>query len=440
MHYEIYSDRLPLHIKKYIKTQKERYASLTIEELDQEIHTQIKNNLDIHEKEAINLNPATNVMNPKAEEVLAKGLGSRPSLGYPGDKYEMGLEAIEKIEIITGRLACEVFNAKYAEIRVASGTMANLYAFMATCLPGESIIVPPASIGGHVTHHHNGTAGLYKLDIYQAPIDAKKYTIDIDQLHKMAKDVKPKLITVGSSLNLVNHPLTDIRQIADDVGAKVLYDAAHLCGLIAGKAWQQPLEEGAHIMTMSTYKSLGGPPSGLVLTNDNELAQRIDSIAFPGLTANFDAAKSASLAITLLDWKEFGTDYASMMKDTARTLAAELAQLDIPVFESKEGFTQSHQFAIHANNYGGGQNAAKHLRKANLLTCGIGLPAQKLPDMMNGLRFGTPEIVRRGMNTQYMPQLAGLIAKALKSDTPQNMSDEVTNFRNTFHGLDYVRS
>ena len=143
-----YGSWLPPHSKQYISELNQKYAALNAAQLESEIHNEIENNLIIHEKESINLNPATNVMNPKAEAVLAQGIASRPSLGYPGDKYEMGLEAIEKIEIIANQLAREVFNSKYAEIRVASGAMANLYGFMATCKPGDSIIVPPASIGG----------------------------------------------------------------------------------------------------------------------------------------------------------------------------------------------------------------------------------------------------------------------------------------------------
>ena len=104
-------------------------------------------NRAIYERDCFNLNPAGNAMNPRAEAYLAEGLGSRPSLGYPGDKYEMGLEAVEQIEVITAELCAEIFQARYAEIRLASGAMANLYAFMATCKPGDVIIVPPASIG-----------------------------------------------------------------------------------------------------------------------------------------------------------------------------------------------------------------------------------------------------------------------------------------------------
>ena len=109
----------------------------------------IAKNREIHDQDCFNLNPATNVMNPRAEAALASGIGSRPSLGYPGDKYEMGLEAIEEIEVIAAELAAEVFHARYAEIRVASGALANLYGFMALAKPGDSIIAPPGSIGGH---------------------------------------------------------------------------------------------------------------------------------------------------------------------------------------------------------------------------------------------------------------------------------------------------
>ena len=119
-----------------------------------------QDNKTIHERDCFNLNPATNVMNPRAEAMLSAGLGSRPSLGYPGDKYEMGLEAIEEIEVIAAELCAEIFAAQYAEIRVSSGAMANLYGFMALTKPGDAIIVPPASIGGHVTHHGAGCADL----------------------------------------------------------------------------------------------------------------------------------------------------------------------------------------------------------------------------------------------------------------------------------------
>lgn len=416
----------------------DRVAVSDVAAIDQRLIELVEENRQIHDVNSINLNPATNVMNPRAEALLASGLGSRPSLGHAGGKYEMGLEAIEQIEALCAAVAAEVFGARYVEFRLASGAMANLYAFMATCKPGDSIIVPPDTIGGHVTHHGAGAAGLYGLDIHLAPIDADGFTVDIAGLATLAERVKPKLITIGGSLNLFAHPVREIREIADRVGAYVLFDAAHLCGMIAGGAWQQPLAEGAHLMGCSTYKSLGGPPAGLLMTNDAELAERIDRIAYPGLTANFDVAKTASLALALLDWKAFGTDYARTMKETASALAAALKAHGLALYETANGVTQSHQFALRAAPLGGGQTAAARLRQANILSSGIGLPIDPVSGDLPGLRFGTPEIVRLGMTASDMPELATLVVEALTGHAA-SVAPRTTAFRREFHGLHFIR-
>ncbi len=397
----------------------------------------VRQNHDIHDRDALNLNPATNVMNPKAEAMMAAGLGSRASLGYPGDKYEMGLEAIERIEIIAAELAAEVFGARFAEVRVGSGALANLYVFMATCKAGDTIIAPPAQIGGHVTHHAQGAAGWFGLKTVAAPVFADGYTVDVDALRTLAAKVRPKLITLGGSLNLFEHPVSQVREIADSVDAKLMFDAAHQSGVIAGKVWQQPLEQGAHAMTMSTYKSLGGPPGGLIVSNDAAMMEKIDAIAYPGLTANFDAGKTAALALGLLDWKAHGVDYAQAMQRTALALAQALDAAGMPVFAKARGFTRSHQLVIEAARFGGGQTAAKRLRRANLLACGIGLPLPEVPGDNNGLRLGVPEIVRLGMDAADMPELADLIARALTGD-PEPVAAEVTAFRGRFIGLHYM--
>jgi len=417
-----------------------RVAAASADAVDADIAAQIARNRAIHERDCVNLNPGTNAMNPKAEAALAAGLGSRPSLGYPGDKYEMGLEGIEQIEGIAAALAAEIFGARFVELRVPSGAIANLYAFMATTRPGDAIIVPPGSIGGHVTHHAAGAAGLYGLEIHAAPVNADGYSVDVEALRALAQRVRPKLISIGGSLNLFPHPIGAIRDVADEVGARVLFDAAHLSGMIAGRAWQQPLAEGAHLMTMSTYKSLGGPPSGLLLTDDADLAEAVDRIAFPGLTANYDAGRAASLAITLLDWREHGRAYAATMAATALALAAHLAERGIAVFAAARGATQSHQFAVLAAPFGGGQTAAKRLRAANLLTCGIGLPLDPVAGDLNGLRFGSNEIVRWGMTPADMPELAALIARGLAgNEAPEAVAADVTAFRRRFDRLHFIR-
>ncbi len=402
-----------------------------------EIARLVAENRRIHDLHGINLNPASNVMNPRAEAMMASGLGSRASLGYPGDKYEMGLEAIERIEVITAELAAEVFDAKYAEVRVASGALANLYVFMACCRPGDTIIAPPADIGGHVTHHAAGAAGLYGLNIVHAPVLADGYTVDVTALRVLAREVKPKLISAGGSLNLFPHPVVQMREVADEVGAKLLFDAAHLSGMVAGRTWANPLAQGAHVMTMSTYKSLGGPPGGLVVSNDAGLAERLDAIAYPGLTANFDAGRVAALAVTLVDWKRHGSAYAQTMCDTARALAQALQKQGLPVYAAARGATTSHQFAVEAARWGGGQAAAKRMARAGLLACGIGLPIAPVAGDINGLRFGVPEIVRLGMKPEHMDALASLIVRAL-GDRPEDVAREVEIFRQRFRELHFI--
>ena len=425
--------------ERYVQSLAERVAGRSADEIERDLIAYVAENRAIHERDCVNLNPATNVMNPKAEALLAAGIGSRPSLGYPGDKYEMGLEGIEKIEVLAAELAAEVFGARYAEIRVGSGALANLYVFMMAAKPGDVIIAPPPSIGGHITHHGPGAAGFYGVVTHPAPVDPVRYTVDVDALRADARRLRPKLITVGGSLNLFPHPIAEIRAIADEVGALVLFDAAHMSGMIAGRAWQQPLAEGAHVMTMSTYKSLGGPPSGLIVTNDAQIAERLDAIAYPGLTANFDAAKSAALAVTLLDWKVHGRAYAAAMGATAVALAEALVDRGVPVFARDRGITRSHQFAVEAAAYGGGQAAAKKLRQANILTCGIGLPIAPVEGDVNGLRLGTPEIVRWGMKAADMPELAGYIAGTLAGDVSRSLAEDVTTFRRRFSSLRFVR-
>lgn len=399
-----------------------------------ELDELVARNRAIHDRRCVNLNPATNTMSPRAEAVLAAGLGTRPSLGYPGAKYEMGLEAVERIEVIAAELAAEVFGARFAEVRVPSGALANLFGFMACARPGDSIIVPPATIAGHVTHRSAGAAGLYGLDVHEAPIDADRYTIDVAALAPLAERVQPALITVGSSLNLTHHDVTGIRSVADAVGARVLFDAAHLAGPIAGGVWPRPLVEGAHLMTMSTYKSLGGPPGGLIVTDDAALAERIEAIAFPGLTANFDVAKTAALAYTLADWRATGAAYGEVMVAAADRLAAELADRDVPVHTAGGQATRSHAFAVDASDHGGGHRGATHLRRANLLTSAIGLPS----GTDDGIRIGTNEIVRWGATADDMAPLADLLQRALVSAEPETVGPAVTEYRQRFSTVGFT--
>ena len=159
--------------------------------------------------------------------------------------------------------------------------------------------------------------------MHHIPFDGERMEVDLEGLEREAKRLRPKLIILGASLALIPYPVQETRKLADEVGAYLMFDAAHLCGIIAGGEFQQPLAEGAHLMTCSTYKSFGGSSGGLVLTNEPELAERLDRIAYPGLTANFDLARTAALVATS-DMLAFGADYARTCIANARALATAL--------------------------------------------------------------------------------------------------------------------
>jgi glycine hydroxymethyltransferase len=296
-------------------------------------------------------------------------------------------------------------------------------------------------MGGHVTHHRAGVAGLYGLETYPVPYDGKGMAIDLDRLRKDARRLQPKLITLAGSLCLFPYSVREARAIADEVGAYVLYDAAHMGGIIAGGRFQQPLAEGAHLMTMSTYKAYGGPPAGLLLTTEKGLAERIDQIAYPGVTANFDLGKTAALALATLDLLEHGRDYAAMCIENAKALGAALAAEGVPVHGVEgRGHTESHHLALHAAPFGGGQSASKRLAQANVLLCGIGLPIEPVKGDLNGIRIGTQEVTRFGFEPRQMPDIARFIARVFRgNEDPALVRPEVIEYRRGFQKLHYVR-
>lgn len=435
-------DWVPTDLEQAIQQKAAHFRALTSAQLEVEVENLLAQHEQFMDRECLSLYAGTNIMNPRAARLLASGVGSRPSLGYPGDKYEMGMHYAEQLEIIAAELLKELFQCQYVEFRVGSGSLANLYAYMACTRPGDRIMAFADAAAGHVTHHRAGAAGLYGLEIHDVPFDPSQMTIDLNGLARQAHEIKPRLIIVAGSMCLFPYPVAAVREIADSIGAWVMYDAAHMSGLIAGGEFQQPLAEGAHVLTSSTYKSFGGPPAGMVLTNSAELAERLDKIAYPGLTANFDLSKTAALIIACLDLREFGREYARTCIANAKTLAEALAEGGCPVYRvAGRGFTASHHVAIAAADYGGGTTASRLLEKANILASGIGLPLPPVAGDFNAIRLGTQEITRWGMQPQDMPAVADLIYRVLvKNEAPERVKPEVVALRRRFQQLHFVRS
>jgi len=455
-------DWVPAPLEAAIASLAGRYGTQDADSLQHELDTLLDAHERLVDRDCISLIAGTNIMNPRVARYLSHSVGSRPSLGYPGDKYETGLVHAERIEVMTTELLKRVFRCVYAEHRVASGSLANLYAYLATCEPGDTIFAFPSAFAGHVTHHAAGAAGLYRLRVLDMPMDAARMTVDLDALREAARRERPRLLIVGGSMCLYPYPVREVRAIADEVGAWLMYDAAHMSGLIAGGEFQQPLAEGAHLMTASTYKSFGGPPSGMVLTDDAALARRLDAIAYPGLTANFDLGRTAALAAACLDVLEHGAAYARQCIDNARALAQALRAEGCPVFAATAGPnaqrpTDSQFVAVPvaalpvaalavasrrpAGRHGfGGTAASRLIERANILTTGIDVPGDPVAGDQNAIRIGTQEITRWGFVPAEMPRLARLLARVwVAGEPPESLRDEVTAWRREHASLRYVR-
>ncbi|WP_374371814.1 serine hydroxymethyltransferase [Dongia sp.] len=437
-----FADWIPAEAATFIAAQEARFDALSLDALDLEAHRLIAAHERLVDHDCINLYAGTNIPNPRGSALLASSIGSRPNLGHPGAKYNKGMAHADQLEVMLSTLLKRLFKARFVEHRVGSGSLANLYAYMATCRPGDAIMAFSDAAAGHPTHHEIGAAGLYGLKVHDVPFDIARMDIDADALRDAAKRIHPRLIIVAGSMCLFPYNLRAVREIADEIGAYVLYDAAHMGGLIAGGAFQQPLAEGADLMTGSTYKSFGGPPSGMVLTNSPELAARLDRIAFPGLTANFDLGRTAAMIIAVLDLLEHGPAYAETCIKNAQALAQAMDAAGIAVFrpEARETFTQSQHVALDARPYGGGNAASARIEPANILFTSIGLPLPAVAGDANGIRIGTQEITRWGLLPADMTTIAELTARVLvRQEAAAQVREDVIAFRRGFQTIHFIR-
>jgi glycine hydroxymethyltransferase len=399
-----------------------RLAALSTDQLDIELHRLVRDQARHTDDECLVLYAGTNAPNPRLAGVASSTVGSRPNLGHPGAKHNRGMDAGSQLELLAQEAICRLYGCRYAELRVGSGSLANLYVYMATARPGDRILAFSDAAAGHPTHHAEGAAGLYGLEVHELPYDAEQMDVDLPRLAAVAADLRPKLIIVGGSMCLHPYDVRGVRAVADEVGAHVLYDAAHMGGLIAGGRFQQPLAEGAHAITGSTYKSFGGPPSGMILTDDPVLAERLDQIAFPGLTANFDLARQAALALAALDLLQYGAAYADGQIANARALAAALAERDVAVLEVPgKGATSSQHVALPMADPHG---AARLLEAANVLVSEIGVPTG------GALRLGTQELTRRGLEPDGTAAIAEAMARVLvRREAPDSVRPDVIALR-----------
>lgn len=388
----------------------------------------------------INLYPGTNIMSPIVTDLLGSSVASRASEGHPGGKYQTGLRWAEEAEVMAGELMCRVFDADYAEVRALSGSMANMAVLNSLTEPGDSVFSLTTAAGAHISHGKAGAAGYRRLDIHPIPYNPEGWQIDLDMLREQVREVKPRLIILGASLILFPYPVREIRKLADEVGAILMYDAAHVAGMIAGGQWQHPLKEGAHVMTASTYKSFGGPPGGVVLTNDEEIARKADHAVFPGMTANFHTNRMAPLAVAAAEMLAFGKAYAEQCAANAQALASAFVRNDLKPAGRVRGYSAGHMLALDVRNMGGGKDAAASLEAAHII-CNMNLlPWDSLKDLRNpsGLRLAVHEVTRWGMKEEAMDDIAALFRRVLIDREPEEqVRADVLKYKSRYNTLHY---
>jgi len=396
-------------------------------------------------REVIPLVASENLTSPAVRRALQSDFQHRYAEGLPGERVYAGCRYIDEIEFLAIDLAKKLFGAPHVNVQPVSGVTANLAMYTALTQPGDTMMALSIPCGGHISMGRakmGGTAGaVHGLNVEYWPFDEKRMNIQVEEAAKKLRELRPKLVLFGGSVFLFPHPVRELSQIAREVGARVAYDAAHVIGLIAGKQFQNPLAEGAEVVTCSTHKTLPGPQHGMILCTE-ELGPAIDRAVFPGVVSNHHLHCVAALAVALAEMLEFGEAYAAQVVRNAQTLAKSLHDRGFRVLCPELGFTRSHQVLVDVTPFGDGGKVEVLLERANII-----LNRNLLPwDLREGrhyrnpggIRMGTAEVTRLGMKEPEMERIAEFIGRVLvRGEEPERVAREVAEFRKDFQTLHY---
>jgi len=389
---------------------------------------------------AIPLIASENLLSPYAKEMLISDLHSRYAEGLPGERYYEGNEQVDEVETLCLELAKRLFRCSFADVRPISGTVANLAVLKAMAEPGDLVGTCRLADGAHISSASFGAFGLRGVKPVYYAWDAERMTIDVARTKEILRAVRPKLCLFGLSLFLFPLPVSELAQTLEEIGARGWYDGAHVLGLIAGGEFQDPLHEGCVVLSASTHKTLPGPQHGILLANteDPELPKRLASAAFPGVTSNHHLHTMAALAVSLAEHLAFGRAYARQVVANAKALGAALHERGFDVLGEKLGFTASHTLAVRVTREGGGEEVARRLAAAGIISNKNLLPGDTSPKRPGGIRLGTPEVTRLGMTEKEMVRVAELMDDLLhRGKPPESVAADAAAFKAAFTGLRY---
>ena len=385
-------------------------------------HRHLSALLDSHRsyrQNCLNLIASENVPSPFVESHLVEELNQRYG-NYTGidltERFYQGNKFIVEIESYAHQLAKDLFRANFVDLRPLSGNIAGIATTFALCRPGDTVL----EVGnGHQYANKLASSGL-KVDLKSVsiPWDDARSNIDLPATIELIQEHRPRVVNIGSGIFLFPQPTSELKQAMIEVNpdSYLVYDAAHVLGLIAGGQFQSPLEEGTDVIISSTHKTMAGPQGGMVLTNDRLIAERIGLAIAPLLESNHHLSRLPALAATFMEWNEFGTDHATAIVRNAKALGQALADRGLSLVGSDLGYTESHTLIPMVSQFGPAKALADQLEACHIITGAVGA---------DRLRIGVQEVTRRGMDEADAPLVADCIVDALKGDDPETVKPRV---------------
>lgn len=364
------------------------------------------------QQQEIELIASENIVSKAVLEAQGSIMTNKYAEGYPGRRYYGGCHFVDVAENLAIERVTKLFGCEFANVQPNSGSQANQAAFMALIKPGDTILGMSLDAGGHLTHGAKPNQSGKWFNAIQYGVRKQDGRIDFDQVEELAKEHQPKMIIAGGSAYSREFDFKRFREIADSVGAFLMVDMAHFAGLVAAGLHESPFPH-AHIATTTTHKTLRGPRGGLVLTNDADIAKKVNSAVFPGLQGgplmHVIAAKAVAFGEALTD--DFKA-YAQAVKDNAQALAETLYAGGL---ELASGGTDNHLLLVDLRPKELTGKAAEAALGRAFITCnknGVPFDPQK-PMITSGIRLGTPAGTSRGFGTEEFRQIGEMIIEVL---------------------------
>jgi glycine hydroxymethyltransferase len=393
-------------------------------------------------KRSLILDAARNVMSSRVRALLASEL-LESDLSGRVEAYGTSYAAvpIRVIEEYARKLVDRLFGTSYVEFRVLSGSLANGLASLAVTEPGDAILMPPEWAFGHKSLGQHGYPGSGGRKILEMPWNAKLMGPDLDGLRILLRRERPKLVSLGLSRHLFPEPMGEVAELASEVGALTLYDAAHVLGLIAGGAFPNPLAHGFGLISGSTYKTIPGPHGGIIICKEERTLASVAALG-DALVSAYGNNRVAALAQALFEMTEHGAEYAKYVVRNAQALGRALADEGFQVVASDRGFTATHQVLVDVTEIPNYRDIPARLAAANILIKPLTRVDRRLRDgRLDGwwLRIGTSAVTRLGMMEDEMRRIGSLLARLmLHRDDPAVVASGVAGLVNDYRVVKYV--